>query len=217
MRPAPRAAARARARRALAAVMLLLMVAWGIGFAMFAWRAVRPAGPPPRADGIVVLTGGAGRIEAAFSLLAENRARVMLISGVSPSVDLDRLMHASGLRLPRDGGPGGGTGTGEHPDLSGRIALGHVATTTFGNAAETAAWAHANGLHSLIVVTAGYHMQRALAEIGAVLPDATLRAYPVLSPALLRPGSLGTLRLLVSEYNKWLLVVSGLSQAASIH
>ncbi len=198
--------------------MLLLMVAWGIGFAMFAWRATRPAGPPPRADGIVVLTGGAGRIEAAFSLLAENRARVMLISGVSPNLDLDRLMHASGLRLPPDGETGGGgTGGGGRRDLTGRIVLGHVATTTFGNAAETAAWARANGLHSLIVVTAGYHMQRALAEIGAVLPDAALRAYPVLSPALLRPGSFGTLRLLVSEYNKWLLVVSGLTEAASIH
>ena len=203
MRPTPTDAR--GGRRVLAAAVLVLAVVWSIGFAAFAWRATRPPGPPPRADGIVVLTGGAGRIEAALSLLAGNRARVMLISGVSPGLDLDRLMAAAGLRLSGDDG------------VADRIALGHAATTTFGNAAETADWARANGLHSLIVVTAGYHMQRAMAEIGAALPDAALHAYPVLPPALLRPGSFGTLRLLASEYNKWLLVASGLSRAASIH
>jgi uncharacterized SAM-binding protein YcdF (DUF218 family) len=191
-------------RRALAALVLILLLAWSAGFVLFAWRATRPPGPPPQADGIVVLTGGAGRIEAALSLLAGNRARLMLISGVMHNLDLQGLMHASGLRLP--------AGTG----LERRIALGHVATTTFGNAIETAAWAHANGLHSLIVVTAGYHMQRALAEIGAALPDTILLPYPVLPPALRRPGSFGTLRLLVSEYDKWLLVASGLTGAGHL-
>ncbi len=192
------------ARHALAAVTLALMLAWGGGFAAFTWRAMRPPGQPPQADGIVVLTGGTGRIEAALSLLAGDRARVMLISGVNPGLDLGALMRASGLRLP----PGDG--------LVRRIALGHAATTTFGNATETAVWARTHGLRSLIVVTAGYHMQRALAEIGIALPDATLYAYPVLPPALLRPGSFGTLRLLVAEYDKWLLVASGLTGAAQL-
>ena len=213
--PARSSPARAPAWRPLVVVMLVLIAAWGIGFAMFAWRATRPAGPPPRADGIVVLTGGAGRIEAAVSLLAGDRARMMLISGVKPSLDLDALMRAAGLRLSQAADAGGGQEAGGD-GLAGRIALGHMATTTVGNAAETAAWARAHGLHSLIVVTAGYHMQRALAEIGAVLPEVTLQAYPVLSPALLRPRSLGTLRLLVFEYDKWLLVASGLSRTALI-
>lgn len=201
---APTPAARRDLRRALASFVLLLALAWCIGFALFAWRATQPPGPAPQADGVVVLTGGAGRIETALSLLTSHRARLMLISGVTPGLDLDALMRACGLRLPAGAG------------LEERIALGHVATTTFGNAIETAAWAHANGLHSLIVVTAGYHMQRALAEIGAALPDTTLLPYPVLPPALLRPGSLGTLRLLVSEYDKWLLVASGLTGAGHL-
>jgi uncharacterized SAM-binding protein YcdF (DUF218 family) len=188
----------------LALTMAVLILAWSAGFALFAWRAMRPAEPPPQADGIVVLTGGAGRIEAALSLLAEHRARLMLISGVAPGLDLDKLMRASGLHLPEEHG------------LGERISLGHIATTTVGNAIETARWAHANGLHSLIVVTAGYHMQRALAEIAATLPDAALDAYPVLPPAMLRPGSLGTLKLLISEYDKWLLVASGLTSVAHL-
>ena len=38
---------------------------------------------------------------------------------------------------------------------------------TRGNAAETAAWARANAIHSLLVVTAGYHMPRAHRRAGA--------------------------------------------------
>lgn len=182
--------------------MLLLVLTWSAGFAVFSRHAMQPPELPPRSDGIVVLTGGADRIEAGLFLLAGNRARLMLISGVNPSLDLSSLMHAYGLRLPQGG------------DLAGRISLGHEATTTSGNAAETATWAQDNDLHSLIVVTAGYHMQRAMAEIAAAVPDAALHAYPVLPPALLRPGSFGTLRLLVSEYSKWLLVASGLIDAA---
>ncbi len=181
--------------------MLMTMLAWSTGFALFTLRAMRPAASPPRAGGIVVLTGGASRIEAALSLLAADRARLMLISGVTPGLDLPALIRAGDLRLPRGRG------------LWSRISLGHAATSTCGNAIETAAWAGDKGLHSLIVVTAGYHMQRALAEIAAALPDATLYAYPVRPPALLRPGSLGTLRLLLAEYDKWLLVSSGLAGA----
>ena len=179
---------------------LILALAWSIGLAGFAERAMQPPPPPPLADGIVVLTGGAGRIEAALSLLEQRRARLLLISGVQPRLDLAQLLRGDGLVLPRGSG------------LGARITLGHAATSTVGNAIETSGWAHANGLHRLIVVTAGYHMQRALAEIGDALPNAALLPYPVLPPALLRPGSFATLRLLVTEYDKWLLVASGLSE-----
>ena len=192
------------ARLLVAVLALLLVGAWSAGFAVFAWRATRPPGPPPRADGIVVLTGGAARLEAGLFLLGAGRGQLMLISGVSSSLDLDSLMWAAGLRLPRG------------RNLAERITLGHVATSTVGNAAETAAWARAHNLHSLIVVTAGYHMQRALAEIAAALPDTMLHPYPVLPPALLRPASFGTLRLLASEYDKWLLVASGLTNTVPV-
>ena len=192
---------------------LVLVLSWTAGFILFTWHATRPPGPAPRADGIVVLTGGTSRIEVALGLLAADRARMLLISGVNPNLDLTRLMHAAGLDL-------GMSGQAAHPPgvnaLRDRITLGHAATTTFGNATETAAWAHANGLHSLIVVTAGYHMQRALAEIAIALPEVSLRPYPVLPPALQRLASFGTLRLLVSEYDKWLLVASGLTGAAHL-
>ena len=183
--------------------MLAVILAWGAGFGLFAWRSLQPPGPPPRGDGIVVLTGGGGRIAAAIALLEAHRGRVLLISGVEANLGLADVLRAADVALAPD------------TDLASRIMLGHVATSTLGNAIEAADWARANGLHRLIVVTAGYHMPRALDEIEAALPNATLLPYRVLPPGLRRrhslTESLSVLRLLLSEYDKWLLVASGLT------
>ena len=192
--------------RAPLALLLTLAIAWCAGFGWFAWSATQPAAAVPDADGIVVLTGGAGRIEAALDLLQQQRARLMLISGVSEHLDLQQVVRPTGRSLP--------------PGIADRIALGHSATSTVGNAIEAASWARANGLHSLIIVTAGYHMRRALAEIGTALPDVVLYPDPVQPPALAEAGSgrlrLGTLRLLASEYSKWLAVEIGLTGSAHL-
>ncbi|WP_270938745.1 ElyC/SanA/YdcF family protein, partial [Falsiroseomonas oryzae] len=97
--------------------------------------------------------------------------------------------------------------------LAGRVTLGHAAATTIGNAAETAAWARANGLRSLRVVTAGYHMPRALLEFGRAMPAVELVAHPV-GPAALRTGDLPwtrAARLLGGEYVKYGLAFLGLT------
>ncbi len=188
-------------RRSALALPAVLIAAWLGGFVWFSLDATRPAPPAPASDGIVVLTGGTGRIDAALALLSAGRARLMLISGVSSGLDLASVLRAAG-HAP-------------DPSLQGRIALGHIATSTLGNAIETAAWARANGLHSLIVVTAGYHMRRALAEIGTALPEVALYPQPVRPPALTRLGP-GTIKLLAAEYTKWLMVVSGLTGFAHL-
>ena len=95
--------------------------------------------------------------------------------------------------------------------LASQVTLGHHATSTYGNAAETAAWVRANGIHSLIVVTADYHMARAMLELGRTLPGIVLYRAPVASPVM-RMASSG--RLLAIEYVKLLAAWCGLSQAA---
>lgn len=175
--------------------------AWGIGFAWFAWQAYRGVPPPERADGIVVLTGGADRIATALRLLSEGRAPVLLISGVPPKElrgpDLEELAGRAGI----DPGP-----------LAARVTVGRAATTTWGNAAETAEWAGRLNLRSLIVVTAGYHMPRALLELGRALPGVELHPVRVLPPALRDPGTHAALPLLVGEYNKLLGAELGLAR-----
>ena len=59
-----------------------LVLAWAGGFAWFLHAARVTAEPPAHADGIVALTGGAERVETALNLLAEGRARLLLVSGV---------------------------------------------------------------------------------------------------------------------------------------
>jgi hypothetical protein len=69
------------------AVLLQLLLAGALagGFAWFVASAGSVATPPPHADGIVVLTGGAERVETALRLLAEDQARLLLVSGVGGS------------------------------------------------------------------------------------------------------------------------------------
>lgn len=187
---------------AVAGLLLALAALWGVGFGLFNHQA-RQAGPvPPAADGIVVLTGGADRIETALRLLAEGRAPLLLVSGVARGVDLAEVAH----RVPL------------HPAqldfalLAGRVTLGRAATSTAGNAAEAASWARANGIRRLIVVTAGYHMPRALVEIGRALPDVALYPVPVLPPALRGAADPATVRMLANEYDKLLAVRFGLAR-----
>jgi uncharacterized SAM-binding protein YcdF (DUF218 family) len=184
--------------RRLAPLLALLALAWVGGFFWFLHAAWVTTEPPAAADGIVALTGGADRVETALKLLAEGRARVLLISGVGGAADFAELARRAGV----------------DPALSSRVTLGRAATTTRGNAAETADWARANGLASLIVVTAGYHMPRALAELSRAMPRLTLYPAPVLPPAL-RQFGFTALRLLAGEYNKWLATEAGLSALGS--
>jgi uncharacterized SAM-binding protein YcdF (DUF218 family) len=153
----------------------------------------------PPADGIVVLTGGAERIETALRLLAQGRAPVLLVSGVGRGTELAEMAHRVQL---------------DPALLAERVTLGRTATTTIGNAAETAAWAQAHMVRRLIVVTAGYHMPRALLEIGYALPGVALYPAPVQPPAMRGPLDFGTTRLLASEFDKLLAVRLGITRLA---
>jgi uncharacterized SAM-binding protein YcdF (DUF218 family) len=174
-----------------------LALAWLAGFLWFVADVERPQAIRVNADGIVVLTGGADRVAAGLHLLREGRGRVLLISGVGGGVDLATLARQSGVDVA---------------PLAGRITLGRAATTTIGNADETAAWVRDQGLHSLLVVTASYHMKRAMTELGRTLPEIRLIPAPVIPPALRGGGGVATVRLLAHEYTKWLAAELGLSR-----
>lgn len=181
----------------LGAAVLVAGFAWTAGFIGFIQRIHRPAEQPPRADGIVALTGGAARIETALHLLQEDRARLLLVSGIGSGVELSVLTHRAGLDMA---------------PIVGRVTLGRAATTTRGNALETAAWVRGHDIHSLIVVTAFYHMPRALTELRRVLTDVTLYPLPVVPPELAGHAEPWLeLRLAAEEYSKFLLAWTGLS------
>ena len=184
--------------------MLLLVpfgiAGWGAGFAWFVHASRQEPPPLSVADGIVALTGGAERVARALQLLEDGRAPLLLISGVGHNTEIAALLPSN---------PPSGTHT--EPDaLARRVTLGRTAATTAGNAAETAAWASSHAMHSLLVVTAGYHMPRALLELQRSLPGVALTPVPVQPPAMRRRDP-ATWRLLAGEYNKFLAVRLGVA------
>lgn len=169
------------------------LLAFGAGFVAFA-RTVASyvPGPLPRADAIVVLTGGELRLLEGAKLLKEGRGTRLLISGVNPHTSRDDLRRVSGLP-PRL--------------FSARVDLDYAAHTTSGNADETRTWAKSKGFSKLIVVTSSYHMPRSLMEFRRTMPGSTLLPHPVISNRVHAAQwwkDAYTMRVLLAEYVKLL-------------
>lgn len=187
-----------------ARLLLLLALLWLVGFGWFLGMvaAERPVSPMPHAGGIVVLTGGAERVHAGLALLVDGAAPRLLISGAGLGTSLRDF-------APRDGI--------DASTLARHIRLGHRAATTRGNARETARWAARHHLGSIIVVTADYHMPRALIELQRQMPGITLIPEPVRPPAMADLDHWRTLRTVAAEFGKYLLVRCGLGGFAAHH
>ncbi|HLI12265.1 MAG TPA: ElyC/SanA/YdcF family protein [Alphaproteobacteria bacterium] len=151
--------------------------------------------PDATTDAIVVLTGGSERLEAGLALLEAGRAKKLFVSGVYRGVEVNEL-----LRLARR--------SPAHLDCC--IALGHAADSTYSNAMETAVWMAAENYHSLLLVTAAYHMPRSLLEFRRAMPGIKLIPHPVFPERVksdwwLWPGSA---ELIIGEYDKYLLALA---------
>ncbi|MGB1006277.1 MAG: YdcF family protein [Thalassobaculaceae bacterium] len=164
-----------RRRRLLAVGALLLALAWGAGFLHYV-MIVADAEPPAvatRTDGVVALTGGALRMTTGLAVLSAGQADRLLVSGVHENFQKRFLRD-----MARDAGLAG--------DLDRLIeccvTLGPRARDTVGNARETAAWVAANGVTSLRLVTASYHIARALIAFREAMPALTIVAHPVTPP-----------------------------------
>jgi len=143
-------------------ILIGALVIYVIGFVIFVTNLPSPSHIHP-AQGIVALTGGDERLAAAVNLLENREGQRLLVSGVHPATtkaELKKLSHG-----------------GRRFDCC--ADMGYVAANTRGNAQEAANWAHAHRFHSLIVVTARYHMPRSLTEFQAAMPDVNLQGYPV--------------------------------------
>ena len=126
--------------------LLLLAVALTvIGFFIFADQ------PEPRAaNGIAVLTGGVAHIDEAMKLLAQGKAKRLLITGVNRTTSTEALkqLASEGDQL-----------------FACCVDIDKEARNTIDNATETSQWVAQCHYNSIIVVTSNYHMPRALAEL----------------------------------------------------
>ncbi len=163
-------------------ILALLVLAWLLGLI---WFAVTLPGPSTMAktDGIVVLTGGAGRFQRGLDMLAKGRAERLLVSGVDPIVKRREFIEAQ--HVP--------------PKLFHCcIDLDKEAFDTVTNAEEAAQWIRARKYKTIRLVTTDWHMPRARFEFTHVL-GREVAIYTDGVPS--HPG----LIILVREYNKLLL------------
>jgi uncharacterized SAM-binding protein YcdF (DUF218 family) len=151
--------------RATLRVTAALLLAWAAGFLWFI-ASLRPPAPGTEAtDGIVVLTGGSGRVARGVDLIRRGKAKRLLISGVAAGV---RPEEIAGMI---DAPPG---------IFRCCIDLGFEALNTRGNASEVADWVQRNGFSSIRLVTSAYHLPRATLEIRERLgQDFTVVGDPV--------------------------------------
>jgi uncharacterized SAM-binding protein YcdF (DUF218 family) len=193
--------------------LLIVAAFWLGGFVYYAsGLATHPPEKLPKADGIVTLTGGSGRLDLALDLLREGNGQRLLISGVN--ADLSEASLRVRLGLPAHG-PGEGSGpkatTNDKDNAAEDLFACCIdvdrAENTIGNANEIAEWATRHDYHSLIIVTASYHLPRSLLEISRQLPKVELVPYPVISKHVKIEQWYkypGTARLLAAEYTKYL-------------
>jgi len=184
------------------AAFLVLALIWAAGLLAFAGRVQQstPAPDPQPADGVVALTGANSneRIAAGLQLLQDGLGKRLLISGVNRDASREDIRNASkaSRRL-----------------YDCCVDLGFTAADTVGNARETADWAHSMRYRSLIIVTADYHMPRAMLELKAVMrePEFQLQTYPTPTASLKGRRwwrSPRSARLMVVEYCKYLAILA---------
>jgi uncharacterized SAM-binding protein YcdF (DUF218 family) len=179
-------------------IILILLAAWGAGLMAFANRVANSTPPPdpPEADAIVALTGASTiRLEAAEELLEEGLGQRLFISGVNREATRKQVRATL-------------TTAGKAFDCC--VDLGFQAENTLGNARETAPWVAQHHYHTLIVVTADYHMPRALLELKAAMPGVVLYPFPVATEVVDARrwwASPGDARRMVLEYCKYVVIL----------
>ncbi len=158
------------------------LLAWILGFVWFALF-LPQAASMKATDGVVVLTGGAGRIDRGLQILEAGKAKRMLVSGVDLDVKPAELaaQYDRPMRL-----------------FDCCIDLGFRAVDTRSNALETARWAARHKIRTLRLVTHDWHMRRARLELDQVLPE----TVTVVNDAVATQPSL---TVLFKEYHKYWL------------
>lgn len=177
----------------MARLLVMGVVGLAVGFFVFAESIATDRLPNGRmADGIIALTGGKARIGEAVRLLAEGRAKRLLITGVNPKTtaeQIEALVPQSGRLF----------------DCC--IDLGREAEDTTGNAIEARDWIALHQFKAVILVTSSYHMPRSMLELKRYVPAVEIIPHSV-EPHSFRNSrwwSNGHVtRLLFSEYVKYL-------------
>lgn len=155
-----------------------------------------------KTDAIVVLTGGSRRFDESLKLLYAEKAKKLFVSGVGVDTDLNSMLLLSAY-VPKN-----------IAELAKNIELGYDAQNTKGNAEEVAKWVEKNNIKSIRLVTGNYHLKRSILEFNKIMPDIKIIPHAVTPEQFSLDrwwASSSMKKLLVTEYNKYLVAKLGFS------
>ncbi|WP_455474029.1 YdcF family protein [Bartonella sp. B30(2025)] len=170
--------------------LLMIMVCFCIGFVIFSEKTdqLQPQDPLPKADAIIVLTGGENRIKTGINLLKQGLGSRLLISGVNTTTNSDSLIYTNHI---------------DYSLFTCCIDIGDKAINTKGNAEESTAWIRKYNYKTVYIVTHDYHMWRSLRELKYLMPDINFISYPVKNNDIENTiQQINRIRILASEYIK---------------
>lgn len=173
--------------RALFQTILTLALLYGIGLVAFVAALPSPfTSVPANLQGLVVFTGGSGRVVTALTLIQQGFTGPVLISGRHPSSSLADMLELA---------PGA-------PQLSAaqkaQVAL-DAAQSTHENMLALQQWATTKKLKTVGIITSTYHVARVRLLHLWLAPQVTLTVLPV------QPED-ASLKTLLREYHKLLAV-----------
>ncbi len=174
-------------------LLIIGFVAWFGGLVWFIDD--MPQGSPTpqtKTKAIVVLTGGNNRIAEGLTLLSQKKSPKLMISGVRRGASLQAVIRASGYQ---------GFVNAQ------RVTLDYKSTTTVENAKNVARWCRRKQIDSIRLVTANYHMKRALIEFNHTLKNVKIISHavnPLDSPRNSWCKDYKVFCLYLNEYHKYL-------------
>lgn len=148
-------------------------------------------------DAIIVVTGGAHRINAGFDLLAGKKHARCLFPVLMKGSRFRTFSFWNGTNSENT----------DMSDIECCVTLGHTAENTNSNAQEARNWLYHNNLYSVRLVTSDYHMPRTSLAFRLALPDISIYRHPVKSPDR---SAFGLDKIIIGfrEYNKTLLTLA---------
>ena len=118
------------------------------------------------ADCAVVLTGGAGRVREGFDLLANQKVKKLIVSGVYSNAQLREIMPVWSF----------------YGDMSENdVVLERRSETTFGNAQQSLPIVEALKCRDILLVTSRLHMYRSYRTFRAIFPEnIDIQRHPII-------------------------------------
>ncbi len=150
---------------------------------------------PERADMIVVLAGGLGRIEEGMRLLSAGIAPFLVISGAGKEAGFNTIS--------------------QRKDMVEKISSGHIiiekeSGSTYQNAIKVSQLMRSYGVKNIILITSNYHMKRSMFIFRRVLPhEIDIIPFGISSPNFNENGWYGdfrSLKILIKEFIKYKLL-----------